>query len=285
MGRLLPFQPETTHRPDEPKVLDLEAEATAEMLSALSSETAREILSTVYEEPRTPPEIRDEVGTSLQNVHYHLENLEDAELIQPAGSGYSEKGTEMTVFAPANEAVVLFAGQERHHSRLKTALARLLGAVGLLAVASLAIQRLFGPDGTTGEAAPGTGVASLDNGTTTTRAATEATDGGLDVQDVGDSGVETTGTAGPAGTPSATDTPILTESSSATPTSTPTDTPADTPTAADAVTNMTTNGGTPLDGAEAALGLGQGLDPAVAFFLGGLFMLIVIAGWRYWQVR
>ncbi|QLH83474.1 ArsR/SmtB family transcription factor [Halosimplex pelagicum] len=147
MGRLLPFKSEPTRTPDEPRVLDLDDEATEEALSALSSDTARKILATLYEEPKTPPEIRDEVGTSLQNVHYHVERLEDAELIQPAGEGYSEKGTEMTIYAPASEALVLFAGREHDRSRLKTALTRLLGSVGLLAVASLAVRRLFGESG------------------------------------------------------------------------------------------------------------------------------------------
>jgi DNA-binding transcriptional ArsR family regulator len=147
MGRLLPFKSEPTRTPDEPRVLDLDDEATEAALSALSSDTARTILATLYEEPKTPPEIRDEVGTSLQNVHYHVERLEDAELIQPAGEGYSEKGTEMTIYAPASEALVLFAGQEHDRSRLKTALTRLLGSVGLLAVASLAVRRLFGESG------------------------------------------------------------------------------------------------------------------------------------------
>jgi DNA-binding transcriptional ArsR family regulator len=147
MGRLLPFKSEPTRTPDEPRVLDLDDDATEEALSALSSDTARKILATLYEEPKTPPEIRDEVGTSLQNVHYHVERLEDADLIQPAGEGYSEKGTEMTIYAPESEALVLFAGQEHDRSRLKTALTRLLGSVGLLAVASLAVRRLFGESG------------------------------------------------------------------------------------------------------------------------------------------
>ena len=138
-------------------MLSLEDDATEDALSALSSETAREILSLVYEEPRTPPELRDEVGSSLQNVHYHLENLEDAGLIQPAGSGYSEKGTEMTVYAPRNEAVVLFAGEEQDRSRLKTALSRLVGGIGVLALASYGIDRLAEATGVSGLASQETG--------------------------------------------------------------------------------------------------------------------------------
>ena len=53
MSRLLPFKSETTRQPDGTTVLSLEDEATHEALSALSSDTAREILSLGYEEPMT----------------------------------------------------------------------------------------------------------------------------------------------------------------------------------------------------------------------------------------
>ena len=99
MGRLLPFQSDQTAKPGDPRVLDLEDEATDEALSALSSETARKILQSVYEEPKTPPELRDEVGTSLQNVHYHLQKLRAAGAIEEIDVEYSERGREMSVYA------------------------------------------------------------------------------------------------------------------------------------------------------------------------------------------
>ena len=125
--------------PDEPRVLDIEGADAERTFDALGSETARDILAAAYDEPRTPPELRDAVGTSLQNVHYHLERLEDADLIEPAGTGYSEKGTEMTVYAPCNEALVLFAGSERDRSRLESFLGRVLGAYLLLATLTVAL--------------------------------------------------------------------------------------------------------------------------------------------------
>jgi DNA-binding transcriptional ArsR family regulator len=128
--------------PADPRVLDLDDETAATTLSALSSETARTILSDVYEDPSTPAELRAATGTSLQNVHYHLEKLEAADLVRPAGTAYSEKGREMTVYAPANTAVVLFAGEQSSHSRLERALGRLLGAVALLAVAAVAFAQV-----------------------------------------------------------------------------------------------------------------------------------------------
>lgn len=141
---------EETADPDGPEVIGLDDERTGEALDALSSGTARAILSTLYDDPRTPPEIREAVGTSLQNVHYHLQQLEAAGLIQAAGTRFSEKGNEMTVYGPASEAVVVMAGESDDRSLLRRALARLVGALGVLAAASLAVGRLFGSSGNDG---------------------------------------------------------------------------------------------------------------------------------------
>jgi DNA-binding transcriptional ArsR family regulator len=144
MGRLLPLRTETTRTPSEPRVLDLDGEGADEAFAALSSETARRILATVYEEPRTPTEINEQVGTSLQNVHYHLEKLETADLVQEAGTGYSEKGNEMTVYAPSNEALVLFAGDDHTRTRILDALKRFVSGLAVLAFASLLIAMATG---------------------------------------------------------------------------------------------------------------------------------------------
>ena len=113
--------------PETPRVLEVSDEEADDAFDALSSETARRVLSAIYEEPRAPAAVREEVGTSLQNVHYHLDNLETAGLIEPAGTGYSETGTEVTVYAPSSEAVVLFAGDADDASRLRDRLAGLFG--------------------------------------------------------------------------------------------------------------------------------------------------------------
>jgi DNA-binding transcriptional ArsR family regulator len=318
MSRLLPFKSETTRQPDGTTVLSLEDEATQEALSALSSDTAREILSLVYEEPMTPPEIRDEIDTSLQNVHYHLENLEDAELIQPAGSGYSEKGTEMTVYAPASEAVVLFAGRETDRSRLKTALSRLIGAVGLLGLASLVVRQFArtsdesatqlssqgggdggdagaagGDDaaetpGPTEEAADDAGAldaatATLTDGPTGTppETPTPETQAGTPTPEATET-VElfSTPTPTPTPTPGPTGTPGATGTPTATPTPQPTGTPTATPTPEPGTTVDPT---VAEEGVRAAGDGGLLSDPAVTFFLGGAFMLAVVGVWWYFS--
>jgi DNA-binding transcriptional ArsR family regulator len=139
---LLPSRLQVTASPDEPKVLDIDGEEAATAFDALGSETARGVLAATYEEPKTPPEIREVVGTSLQNVHYHVDRLQEAGLLESAGTGYSSKGNEMTVYAPASEAVVLFAGEEADGSRLRDAVQRLFGLALFVGVATLAFAVL-----------------------------------------------------------------------------------------------------------------------------------------------
>lgn len=149
MGRLLGLTHRTTDRPDGPRVLDLDSPQGEEAIAALSSETARTLLSELYDGPATPPELREAVGTSLQNVHYHLEQLQEAGLVNEAGVSYSEKGTEMTVFEPAGEALLVVAGKRSVRDRIRTVLSRVLGSVAVLAVATVAFAvgiDLFGPD-------------------------------------------------------------------------------------------------------------------------------------------
>jgi len=171
---LLPLRSESAPDPDEPRVVGLDGEDADEAFDVLSSSTTRRVLSLLYDDPATPAEIRDRIGTSLQNVHYHVEKLEDAGLIEPAGVGYSEKGTEMTVYAPSNEAIVLFAGRQDDRSRLRTALERLFPTVAALVGATLAFGFYLGRFGGGSDVAP----RSADAGAPATTEAETAADGG-----------------------------------------------------------------------------------------------------------
>ncbi|MFW6436444.1 MAG: ArsR/SmtB family transcription factor [Halococcoides sp.] len=138
MGRLLGITHRTTDPPDEPRVLDLDSPDGEAAIDALASETARRLLSELYEQPATPPELRDAVETSLQNVHYHLEQLSAAGLVRDGGVSYSEKGTEMTVYEPAGEALLVVAGERSVRDRIRSLVTRMLGSVAVLAVATVA---------------------------------------------------------------------------------------------------------------------------------------------------
>jgi DNA-binding transcriptional ArsR family regulator len=142
---LLPSKPDTTAAEDaEPRVVGVESDDADDLLSALSSGTARRLLSELHEDPAPPAELAERVDTSLQNAQYHLENLEEAGAVEVVDTAYSQKGREMDVYAPADQPLVIFAGDQEKSTSIRTALSRLLGAVGLLAVVSLVIQALAG---------------------------------------------------------------------------------------------------------------------------------------------
>lgn len=151
-GSPFPLRPAVDGDAD-PRVLSLDDEAADRVLDALSSETARAIYAAVREDPATPPELVDRLDLSLQNVHYHLNNLQEAGLVESAGTGYSERGVEMTVYAPADRPLVLSTADEETKGRLRRFLGRILGGVTGLAVLSVAVQRLLGARGATGRPA------------------------------------------------------------------------------------------------------------------------------------
>lgn len=152
MSSLLPLKP-TVARDDrdvDPRLVAFDDAEAEDILSAVSSSTARRILELVYDEPRPASELADELDTSVQNVSYHLERLEDAGLLEVAEVWYSEQGREMDVYAPDNSALVLYAGAEEQRTSLSDALHRVLGAVGVVGLASALVHTYAGN-------APGTG--------------------------------------------------------------------------------------------------------------------------------
>ena len=145
MADLLPSTSDFTRAPDaEPRVIGVDSDEADDMLSALSSDTARRMLQEFHEEPATPSQMAERLDTSLQNVQYHLGKLDAADLVTVVDTVYSEKGREMSVYAPSDRPLVVYAGQERDTFGLKQALSRLLGGLALLGVVSLLVQAWLG---------------------------------------------------------------------------------------------------------------------------------------------
>ncbi|MYL67665.1 ArsR/SmtB family transcription factor [Halorubrum distributum] len=139
MSSLLPLKPTPETASDrklEPRLVGFEDESAEQILSAVTSTTARRILNQLYHEPTTASDIATELDSSVQNVSYHLNRLQGADLVEVIETWYSEQGREMDVYAPSNSALVLFAGAERTAPSLTTALRRVFGAVGLVGVIS-----------------------------------------------------------------------------------------------------------------------------------------------------
>lgn len=98
---------------------DVDVDATPSVLAlddagavfeALGSTTARQLVGHIYDEPRTASDLSELLDTSLQNVHYHLDRLLDADLVTVIDTWYSPKGREMKVYGPTSDPLVVFAG-------------------------------------------------------------------------------------------------------------------------------------------------------------------------------
>jgi len=122
----------------EPELLELDDDRTDEVFDALGSETARQILLELHEGPQPASDLAAAVDTSIQNVQYHLTKLEAADLVAVADTWYAENGAEMDVYAPTDEALVLFAGTEPERS-LRKLLKRLIGVLAPVALGVTAL--------------------------------------------------------------------------------------------------------------------------------------------------
>lgn len=314
---LLPSRgPDTsTSQEGELQVVGVDDEV-APLLDALNSETARAILNEIYAEPGTPSEIADRLDMSIQKVSYHIEKLEEQDLIDVAGTQYSEKGQEMTVYQPPDEPTVLFVGTEDRKRSLTTMVKRLLPVVGILALGSLVIEQLFGSfpslglsagsgaDGSESSGAGDAGGSGGDGGFTSatadganatgstatetptpTEVATETTSGGGDIgimeaTETSSATSTAEGTAASTGEPIATETPNAVDATveAAADTQTQTEVYHSTEmTPAQETTDMAVE--TTAQATDLAASGGFDLSPGVAFFLGGLTVLVVLSVW------
>lgn len=146
-----------------PRVVGVDDEQLDEVLDAISSDTARTLLAEIYSDAGTPSELSERIGLSIQNLSYHLDNLEDSGLVRVAGTRYSEKGREMDVYAPAEEPVVVFVGTQERKAGFLDLLKRVFGAViALVAATTYVFVETFGfSAGPPGSGAPSGGILDL----------------------------------------------------------------------------------------------------------------------------
>ena len=137
MSSIFPLRDTVTRDEDrEPRLVDLDGETADEVFEALSAGTTREIFLSLQENPQTASDLADETDTSVQNVQYHLGKLDDAALIEVVDTWYSERGTEMKVYAPSDDSLVLFAGRDKQ-STLRSLLNRVAGIFTVLVPVSV----------------------------------------------------------------------------------------------------------------------------------------------------
>jgi DNA-binding transcriptional ArsR family regulator len=270
---------------DDPRVIGVDSDAADDLLAALSSRTARRLLSELHEEPGSASDLADRVDTSLQNAQYHLEKLESTDLIEVGDTVYSEKGREMKVYVPADRALVVVAGREEDTAGLQTTLGRLLGGVGVLGAASLVVDRLAGGPttrlfassggGDAGGAQSTSGGSSADDGAAGGAESTTTTDTSVSVEstDVATATPEATSTTSEPGISIAEETTqAATETPQATAEPTATAAPEATQTATDQAARLTDSA---VGAADPTLFDTLATSPGVLFFFGGLTVLLV----------
>lgn len=142
MDRLSPFDSLLSTTDPDSKVIAIDEEEVDAILGSIGSETARQILAALYEEPRTMSELADELDSSVQNVDYHLQKFEDAGVVEAVDTLNPDHGRATTLWAPIYDPIVVMAGSERQTSGIYDMLPRLAGAVGVLALASLVVEGL-----------------------------------------------------------------------------------------------------------------------------------------------
>lgn len=105
---IFPTEPSPVDTEREPRIVPLED--AGDVIEALASRTARRIVSSVRDDPKTASDLADNAETSLQNTLYHLERLVEADVLEVVDTCYSSRGTEMSVYAPASDPVVIHVG-------------------------------------------------------------------------------------------------------------------------------------------------------------------------------
>ena len=161
MKNILSLQSNEPVTPEGSRVLALDDETADEVFDALSSTTTRRVLVSLYEEPQPASQLATRTDTTVQNIRYHLDKLVTAELVEVATTQYSEKGNEMDVYAPTDEALILCAGEDTLSTRLRNVVTRWVGSVSLAGVGAALIQR-FAPTQPTPSPEPRISVMSVE---------------------------------------------------------------------------------------------------------------------------
>ncbi|ADQ66120.1 bacterial regulatory protein, arsr family [Halogeometricum borinquense DSM 11551] len=140
MSSLLPLKPPVDGDGTDPRLVSFDDSDAEEIVSVVTSETAREILAAVYEEPQTTSDLASSVDTSVQNVSYHLDRLKEAGVVEAVGTWYSAQGREMNVYGPKHDPLVLYAETDQARSSVSDTLRRSLAGVAGVLVASLLVH-------------------------------------------------------------------------------------------------------------------------------------------------
>jgi DNA-binding transcriptional ArsR family regulator len=118
-------------------------ERAQKIAKAMGSQTASDILQILGEGPRSLTDITERLNIPMNTAKYHIENLLDAGLITVEQTRYSIKGREVKIYTLTNQLLVVAPRQSNARSLLLK-YASLFGIVLLCSLLISAISPLFG---------------------------------------------------------------------------------------------------------------------------------------------
>jgi DNA-binding transcriptional ArsR family regulator len=237
-------------------------ERAQKIAKAMGSQTASDILQILGEGPRSLTDITERLNIPMNTAKYHIENLLDCGLIAVEKTTYSIKGREVKIYTLTNQLLVVAPRQSNVRSLLLK-YASLFGIVAICSVIISILSSVFGPgslirgSANTVNAAPE--VAFREDGAATAKAVAESVaQNATTVPDV-----FMAGTKGMGDTLATNATPAMVTAPQPTMMAPP---PAIPP--------------GPLESGAGALF--PAVDPALAFFLGGVLVIFILVCYEAW---
>jgi len=250
-------------------------ERAQKIAKAMGSQTAGDILQILGEGPQSLTDITDRLSIPMNTAKYHVENLLDAGLIAVAETRYSVKGREVKIYTLSNQLLIV-APRRADARSLLLKYATLFGVVALGTALIAALSPLLSPVGFV------RGSANQVN--TAPPYAAVSPEAGAAAKGVAESIVQNVTSAAntlATGTLAAADN-LAVNVSPALASTHATAVPASLPTSAAAAVAPVPS---PLPPGTLGTGAGTvlpGLDPAIAFFLGGALVIFILACYEAW---
>jgi DNA-binding transcriptional ArsR family regulator len=119
-------------------------ERAQKIAKAMGSQTASDILQILGEHPKSLTDITDKLAIPMNTAKYHIENLLDAGLVAIADTKYSVKGREVKLYTLTNQLLIVAPKQSAVRS-LFLKYASLFGIVALCSLLVSALSPVFGP--------------------------------------------------------------------------------------------------------------------------------------------
>jgi DNA-binding transcriptional ArsR family regulator len=236
-------------------------ERAQKIAKAMGSQTASDILQILGEGPKSLTDITERLNIPMNTAKYHVENLLDAGLIAVEKTRYSIKGREVKIYMLTNQLLVVAPRQSNVRSLLLK-YASLFGIVALGSVMISVITSLFGSESMIRGSANTLNMAPptfKEGGGSVARATVESIAQNVtpatDVMMAGSKGVADTWAANASSTLAAVPSPTMMPT-----------VPVITP-------------GPVENGAGVIF---TGLDPALAFFLGGVLVIFILVCYEAW---